>query len=64
MIPPSHISVSEEEFQRLAKVMFPDADQDTLARLYIMVSDLRELSRVVSEIAQHDGELSITAIRK
>jgi len=63
MIPSSDISISEEEFQRLAKIMFPEADQDTLARLYVMVSDLRELSRAVSEIAQRDDELSITAIR-
>jgi hypothetical protein len=61
VISPSAIPLSEDEFRTLARQLFEDIDDETLARLYPMVLDLRELAARISERVVEDTPLSETA---
>lgn len=61
MMSPAAVPITEEEFRALAHQLFPDADDETLARLYPMMSDLRELAALVSQRVLTAVPLSETA---
>lgn len=57
---PSSIPMSESEFRQLVAQLFPDADDDILAKLYPMVNDLRELAARISACVIDNLPLSET----
>ncbi|MBK9123602.1 MAG: hypothetical protein IPM16_10865 [Chloroflexi bacterium] len=61
MTSPAAVPLSEDDFITVARALFPDADDETLAQLYPMVSDLRELAALVSQRVLSGAPLSETA---